>query len=125
MLLYADQLPADRYHPPPSPLLLPSSNSKNRFLFHRKFSLDTCRFEDNGPSNVPFSFVIANAQKSFAVFADSQESKDEWLSGILFTPSFFVVILIFIILFVLFSLIYFLICIRSEYPNKTALFEEG
>jgi len=64
MLLYADQLPADR------------------FLFHRKLLLETCRFEDNGPATVPFSFVIANAQKSFAVFADSQELKDEWISDL-------------------------------------------
>eukprot|EP00026_Physarum_polycephalum_P006886 Phypoly_transcript_06939.p1 GENE.Phypoly_transcript_06939~~Phypoly_transcript_06939.p1 ORF type:complete len:369 (+),score=54.34 Phypoly_transcript_06939:492-1598(+) len=64
LLLYADQLPGDR------------------FLFHRKFALDTCRFEETGPPNVPFSFVIANTQKSFAVIAENKELKDEWLADL-------------------------------------------
>jgi len=54
----------------------------DRFVFHRMFQLDSCRIEEKGLENVPLSFLIASTSKSFAVFAETQEEKDEWLADL-------------------------------------------
>lgn len=78
LLLYAEPL-ADRYFF--FPFLRDYLTSDVRYYFHRSFSLESCRV-DKGPANMPNSFLIVSPKKQFAVLADTQAIRDDWVKRI-------------------------------------------
>ncbi len=83
IVLYADPTVGDKY------IVFLSCEAIHtlfyRYLFHRAFPLDQCRFEDRptqSVTNIDCAFLIANKKKTFMVFAESEKEKKGWLSDI-------------------------------------------
>ena len=66
-----------------------SVNSKVTYTFHRALEIKQVKVENipeaDGMQN---AFQIRSNQKSFAVFAESQEAKKEWMDDILKAKNF-------------------------------------
>jgi hypothetical protein len=58
-------------------------NTKPTYIFHRSFDVKQVRVEDIPESEgMENAFQLLSNQKSFAVFAESAESKKKWISDI-------------------------------------------